>query len=116
MRRVLTGLAVIGLWAGLGFAAQADGQPDRHTLAAAQARLLTAVLREPKNFDLTFEYVRVSSALGDYEGAIGALERVLAFAPNLARADFELGTLYFRLGSYDNAIHYFKAAAAGAGP
>ena len=112
MRRVLTGLGVIGLCAGLGFAAQADGQPDRHTLALAQARLLAAVLREPKNFDLTFEYVRVSSALGDYEGAIGALERVLAFAPNLARADFELGTLYFRLGSYDNAIHYFKAAAA----
>ncbi|HEY0145674.1 MAG TPA: tetratricopeptide repeat protein [Methylovirgula sp.] len=103
---------MIGLCAGLGFAAQADGQPDRHTLAVAQARLLAAVLREPKNFDLTFEYVRVSSALGDYEGAIGALERVLAFAPNLARADFELGTLYFRLGSYDNAIHYFKAAAA----
>jgi TPR repeat len=111
VRRVLTGLAVVGLCAGLGFAAQADGQPDRNALIAAQARLLAAALREPTNFDLTFEYVRVSAALGDYEGAIGALERVLAFAPDLARANFELGTLYFRLGSYDNAVHYFKAAA-----
>ena len=32
--------------------------------------------------------------------------------PISARANFELGTLYFRLGSYDNAVHYFKAAAA----
>jgi hypothetical protein len=112
VRRVLTGLAVVGLCAGLGFAAQADGQPDRRALATIQAQLLARTLHEPTNFDLTFEYVRVSSALGDYEAAIGALERVLAFAPDLARANFELGTLYYRLGSYDNAVHYFKAAAA----
>ncbi len=116
MRRVLTGLAVVGLCAGLGFAARADDQPDRRALSATQARLLAQALEEPKNFDLIFQYVRVSTELGDYEGAIGALERLLAFAPDLARAKFALATLYFRLGSYDNAIHYFKAAAAVARP
>jgi Tetratricopeptide repeat len=112
VRRVLPSLAGIGLCVSASFAAQAEGQPDRHALAVAQARLLAATLRAPTNFDLTFEYVRVSTALGDYEGAIGALERVLAYAPHLGRANFELATLYFRLGSYDNAVHYFKAAAA----
>lgn len=110
MRRVLLGLAV-GLCVSVSFAAQADDR-GRDALAATQARLLAATLRAPTNFDLTFEYVRVSAALGDFEAAIGALERLLTFAPHLARANFELATLYFRLGSYDNAVHYFKAAAA----
>jgi hypothetical protein len=108
VRRVLAILAVMGVCS----AAQAFDQPDRRELAAAQARLLAEALHNPKNVDLMFQYVRVSTALGDYEAAIGALERLLAFAPNLARANFELATLYFRLGSYDNAVHYFKAAAA----
>ena len=111
VRRVLIGLAAAGLCVSVSFAARADDR-GRQELVAAQARLLAATLQAPTNFDLAFEYVRVSSALGDYEAAIGALERLLAFAPNLARANFELATLYFRLGSYDNAVHYFKAAAA----
>jgi hypothetical protein len=93
----------------LGFAAHAQ---DRAALLAEQARLLAATLQAPDDFDLAFKYERASVALGDYEAAIGALERLLVFEPNLARADFELGTLYFRLGSFDNAVHYFKLAAA----
>jgi hypothetical protein len=90
----------------------AQGADDRGALAANQARLLAASLQAPTNFELAFEYVEVSEALGDYEAAIGELERLLAFEPHLARANFELATLYFRLGSYDNAVHYFEIAAA----
>jgi hypothetical protein len=79
---------------------------------ADQERRLAATLREPTNYDLTFQYVQVSIAIPDYEAAIGALERLLFYNPNLTRAKFELGMLYFRMGSYANALHYFKDAAA----
>lgn len=105
-------LAGLGISMSVVCAAQADGRPDHQLLVTAQAQLLAEVLHAPRNFDLVFQYVHVSEALGDYEAAISALERVLAFAPHLARANFELATLYFRLGSYDNAVHYFKAAGA----
>ncbi len=112
MRRFQLLLAGLGFSVCAVFTAQADNRTDRQALAATQARLLAETLETPRNFDLVFQYVQVSEALGDYEAAISALERVLAFAPRLARANFELATLYFRLGSYDNAVHYFKVAGA----
>ncbi len=90
---------------GGGCAAQAETRAD-------QDRLFAATLREPTNYDLTFQYVQVSIALSDYEAAIGALERLLFYNPDLTRAKFELGMLYFRMGSYENALRYFKEAEA----
>jgi hypothetical protein len=77
-----------------------------------QQRLLAATLREPANYELLFEYVKVSEDLFDYEAAISALERALFYDPGQTRVQFELGVLYFRLGSHENALHYFEAAAA----
>lgn len=77
---------------------------------AEQDRLFAATFREPANDKLTFEYVRTSIALGDHEAAIGALERLLNYNPRLTRVKFELGMLYFRLGSYETAVRYFKQA------
>lgn len=79
---------------------------------ADQERLFAASLHEPTNYEITFEYVRVSMALGDHEAAIGALERLLNYNPHLTRAKFELGSLYFRLGAYEMASRYFKDALA----
>src|SRR4029077_14845231 len=59
---------------------------------------------------VTFAYVRVATARGDCEAAIGALERVLFYYPGLARVKYELGSLYFRLRAYDMARRYFKEA------
>jgi hypothetical protein len=73
---------------------------------------LAAMLREPTNYDVAFEYIRVSEDMSDYEAAIGALERLLFYNPGLTQAQVELGMLYFRLGSYENALHYFNAASA----
>jgi hypothetical protein len=77
-----------------------------------QQQLFERTLREPMNHELTFEYVRVAVGNGDFEAAIGALERLLFYNPNLTRVKYELGTLYFRMGSYEMARRYFKEAQA----
>src|SRR6202012_2463688 len=75
-----------------------------------QEQLFQRMLHNPKDLQITFAYVKVATANGDYEAAIGALERVLFFQPGLARVKYELGTLYFRLRSYEMARRYFKEA------
>src|SRR3954469_7939611 len=85
---------------------------SQEALASTQDRLWQAVARQPTNYNLTFDLVRVSSRLGDYEAAIGALERLLFYNPDLARIRYELGSLYYRLGSYEMAARYFKEALA----
>jgi hypothetical protein len=80
--------------------------------ASEQDRLFQQMLRDPKNLDVTFAYVKVATDNGDYEAAIGALERVLFYQPGLARVKYELGSLYFRLGSYEMARRYFHEALA----
>ena len=79
---------------------------------ARQNQLLLKMMKNPSNYDVTFEYVRVSVALKDYEAAIGALERLLFYNPALTRAKYELGALYYKLGSFDLATQYFKDALA----
>jgi hypothetical protein len=46
--------------------------------------------------------------------SIGSLERFLFFNPKLSRVRFELGMLYFRLGSYEMARGYFQSVQADA--
>ena len=79
-------------------------------LQARQTELLAAMLRDPANLDIAFEYATVSARLGDYEAAIGTFERMLIYAPGLPRIQLELGVLYYRLGSFDAARSYFEAA------
>lgn len=78
--------------------------------AVLQQQLFERSIREPMNHELTFEYARVAIGNGDYEAAIGALERLLFYNPNLSRVKYELGTLYFRMGSYEMAKRYFLDA------
>jgi hypothetical protein len=75
--------------------------------------MFAQVLREPANLDLSFRFAEVATAAGDYEAAIGALERMLFYNPALPRVRLELGILYFRLGSYEMARSYFEGALAG---
>ncbi|MCI0598182.1 MAG: hypothetical protein L0Y50_02500 [Beijerinckiaceae bacterium] len=70
--------------------------------------LFQAMLIRPSSLDATLQYAVTTRDLGDFEASIGALERLLFFNPNLARVRFELGTLYFRLGSYQMARGYFE--------
>lgn len=96
--------ALVGLCAQTAIASAQD--------AAEQQRLFEQMLRQPTNHDLTFEFVRVATVRGDYEAAIGALERLMFYNPKLTRVKYELGALYFRLGSYEMAKRYFREALA----
>ena len=75
-----------------------------------QERLHAQMLRHPTNYVVTFAYVKVATDRGDYEAAIAALERLLYYNSNLAHVKYELGTLYFKLRSFDMAKRYFKEA------
>ena len=84
-------------------------------LTAAESRrqqLFAQMLSDPGNVAVTLEYAKLSSEVGDLEGAVSALERLAIFAPELGQIKFELGVLYLRLAAYDLAASDFKAAAA----
>jgi hypothetical protein len=87
-------------------------QPARAQDATEQEQLFQQMLGNPQDIETTFAYVKVATARGDYEAAIGALERILFYQPGLARVKYELGSLYFRLRSYEMARRYFKEALA----
>src|ERR1700752_871645 len=57
-----------------------------------QQRLFAQTARQPKNYDVPLAQVRVAPPNGDYEAAIGALERMLFYNPRLGRVKYELGT------------------------
>ena len=88
----------------------------RHGFAAPRpTRLFKRMLVKPNDLDAAFRYSEIETKLGDYEAAIGALERMLFYNPNLPRVKLELGLLYFRLHSYEMARSYFNAAIASPG-
>jgi tetratricopeptide (TPR) repeat protein len=81
-------------------------------LESQRKALFAAMLRDPANLDVAFEYAAVSAQLGDLEGAISTLERMLIYSPGLPRLQFELGVLYYRLGAYQTSETYLRTVAA----
>jgi hypothetical protein len=71
--------------------------------------LFKRLLLKPDDLDAGFRYAELETELGDYEAAIGALERMLYYNPNLPRVKLQLGVLYFHLRSYEMARNYFEA-------
>jgi hypothetical protein len=107
----LVALLVAAVSPGIGARAQQAAPP-----AALEVQLETAfqaMLADPADLDKSFAYAEIAIQAGDYEGAIGALERMLIYNPNLPRVRLELGVLYFRLGSYAVARSYLTKAVAG---
>jgi hypothetical protein len=115
--RVLLPLAlmIIALLCGSTSAQQLSAD-ERARLQAQKDALFQQMLRNPSNLDVAFAYADTAAKLGDNEAAISALERMLLFNPNLPRVQLEVGTLYFRLGSYEIARTYFERAAAANPP
>lgn len=85
----------------------ADIDPELRDAYAAAFRATSA---DPGNLDKAFEFAGIAIRAGDYEGAIATLERMLLLDPQLPRVRLELGALYYRLGSYETARHYFDSA------
>ncbi|MGD0564455.1 MAG: hypothetical protein ABSA66_15365 [Roseiarcus sp.] len=106
------GLAGLVLFGAGGAFAQMAPAPSDGDLRAAADLLFKRMLMKPNDLDATFRYSEIETKLGDYEAAIGALERMLFYNPNLPRVKLELGALYFRLRSYEMARSYFNAAIA----
>jgi tetratricopeptide (TPR) repeat protein len=111
-------IVIIAAAAAAGSAVAQDLSVDERTrLESKKAALFQEMLRNPANLDATFAYAEAAAKLGDNEAAVSALERILLFNPQLTRVDLELGTLYFRMGSFEIARSYFeKAAAANPSP
>ncbi len=64
---------------------------------------------DPADLDKATNFVELAIAVGDLEGAIAALERMLIFDPDLPQVRMELGLLYFRLESLDQASVYLRS-------
>jgi tetratricopeptide (TPR) repeat protein len=90
-------------------AVQRLGPPE---VEARRDALLKQMIARPNDLDLAFQYATLSAQVGDYEGAISTLERMLIYAPNTPRLQLELGVMYYRLGAYDVARSYFEQALA----
>ena len=84
---------------------------DIPALEAQRKALFARMITNPGDLDTAFAYATLSVQLGDIEGAISTLERMLIFAPGLPQLQLELGVLYYRLGAFDTATVYFEAAA-----
>ena len=123
LRRVLLALVLAFACAGTASAQYVDPTSSQNVAPSAAPRslaglesqrkaLFAAMLRDPSNLDIAFEYAAVSVQLGDLEGAISTLERMLIFSPGLPRLQLELGVLYYRLGAYQTAETYFRTVAA----
>lgn len=123
LRRVVLALVLALACAGTASAQYVDPTSSQNVAPSAAPRtlaglesqrkaLFAAMLRDPSNLDIAFEYAAVSVELGDLEGAISTLERMLIFSPGLPRLQLELGVLYYRLGAYTTAETYFRTVAA----
>ena len=91
--------------------AQAAPMTDADKRIAADL-LFKRLLVKPDDLDAGFRYAELETELGDYEAAIGALERMLYYNPNLPRVKLQLGVLYFHLRSYEMARNYFESVLA----
>lgn len=80
-------------------------------LVKVEARRKTVfrqMLKHPTNMKVALQYAELSTEVGDLEGAISTLDRLVLFAPTLPRLKFDLGSLYFRLGSFQQAKIEFQ--------
>jgi hypothetical protein len=99
---------LIGL-AGSSLPAAAQGVIDER-YRALYDEAFKATYENPGDLQAVLTFAKVAALAGDLEGAIGALERVLIFNPDVAEVQFQLGQLYRALGSYDAARLYLQRA------
>ncbi len=122
IRSIGYAIASVAFLAGAGAATAQAPQTLLQAITTTQATqfdydaLFQQMYQRPADLDVSFKFAEQAVARGDYEAAIGALERMLFFNPNLPRVKLELGVLYLKLGSYELARSYFLDAIKGPVP
>lgn len=117
LNAITTAVAVFCLLLAGGHPSWAQGNPAA-TAAASNPEyqaLFKRMYADPSNLDVSFQFAELATRLGDYEAAIGALERMLFYNPNLPRVKLELGVLYYRIGGFQISRSYFEQALATPG-
>lgn len=115
-------LAIVPLLIGIGAGAQplpAQGQSQPQAAATDAMRALydTAfqeTLRKPSDPTTLVGFAEIAIKVGDLEGAISALDRLLLIDGDQPEVKLELGVLYFRLGSFEAARNYLEEARISA--
>jgi len=105
--------AALALLLGL-LAPPAMGQ-DELTIQQQYDATFLEMYQDIGDLDKTFHFAELAIAVGDLEGAIAALERMLIIDPDLPQVRMQLGTLYFQLRSYAMALTYLNAVLAHTG-
>jgi len=82
---------------------------EEPTLKAQYDAAFLEMYEDVGNLDKTFRFAELAIAVGDLEGAVAALERMLIIEPDLPQVRMQLGTLYFQLASYAMALTYLNA-------
>ena len=90
--------------------AQAQTPPASGDARAEYDAAFQASQRNPADTATVLRYAAAAIKVNDLEGAISALERLLLISGDQPRVKLELGTLYYRLGSYEAARAYFDSA------
>ena len=72
--------------------------------------LFAGVLARPGNLDNTIQYAASAAAQGDIESAISTYEQLRFYNPKLGATRYQLGMLYYQLGSYAQARGYLQTA------
>ncbi len=87
-------------------------QPAEPTPAerAAYDTAFQATLEKPSDPETLAKFADLAVKVGDIEGAISALERLLLIDANQPEVKLELGVLYYRLGSKEAALTYLEGA------
>jgi tetratricopeptide (TPR) repeat protein len=100
----LSPIALLGLSA---ISASAQTGSD---FATTTNPLFQALLARPADPNNPLQYAAGAAAAGDIESAISAYEQLLFYNPKLSQTRFQLGVLYYELGSYDMARGYLETA------
>ena len=85
---------------------------EEPTLKAQYDAAFLEMYEDVGNLDKTFRFAELAIAVGDLEGAVAALERMLIIEPDLPQVRMQLGTLYFQLASYAMAMTYLNAVVS----
>lgn len=95
--------------------AQPSAAPTLRQVSAADRAAYDAAfqdtLRKPIDPETVVRYAVAAIKIGDLEGAIAALERLLLVDAENPEVLLELGVLYFRLGSMEAAKSYLLAVS-----